>query len=65
MREQRGMSAEQLAGIVGISRQRIDALETGQLDPTYELLLELAAGLGIQLSALVAVAERLQEASGP
>jgi transcriptional regulator with XRE-family HTH domain len=65
MREQLGMSADELASATGISRQRIDALETGHLDPTYELLLALAEGLAIQPSALVSLAEQLKEANGP
>jgi transcriptional regulator with XRE-family HTH domain len=65
MREQRGMSADELAGAIDMRRQRIEALETGHLDPTYELLLALAEGLGIQPSALVTLAEQLKEANDP
>lgn len=65
MREQQGMSADELAGATGMNRQRIDALETGHLDPTYELLLALADGLGIQPSALVTLAEQLRESNEP
>jgi transcriptional regulator with XRE-family HTH domain len=65
MRERQGMSADELAGATDISRKRIDALETGRLDPTYELLLALAKGLAIQPSALVALAEQLKESSEP
>jgi transcriptional regulator with XRE-family HTH domain len=65
MREQRGMSADELAGAIGMSPQRIDALETGRLDPTYELLLALAEGLGIQPSALMTFAEQLKESNEP
>lgn len=65
MREQRGMSADELAGATGLTRQRIDVVETGHLDPTYELLLALAEGLRIQPSALVALAEQLKESSDP
>ncbi|HEY3970381.1 MAG TPA: helix-turn-helix transcriptional regulator [Solirubrobacteraceae bacterium] len=59
-REQRGMSAEDLAAASGIPRERIEALEAGQLDPTYELLVEIADGLGTKPSALVTLAERLR-----
>lgn len=59
MRERRGMSADELAAAAGTSRQRIDAIERGGLDPTYALLLALAEGLGTQPSALVKLAERL------
>jgi transcriptional regulator with XRE-family HTH domain len=59
LREQRRMSADELAGAVGIDRRRIDALEAGRLDPGYELLLALADALDVQPSALVLLAERL------
>jgi transcriptional regulator with XRE-family HTH domain len=65
MREQQGISADGLAAATGMSRQHVDALETGQLDPTYELLLALADGLRIQPSALVTLAERLKESRRP
>lgn len=61
MREQQDMSADELAGATGMNRRRIDALESGHLDPTYELLLALADGLGIQPSELVTLAEQLKE----
>jgi transcriptional regulator with XRE-family HTH domain len=57
------MSAEELARAAGITRKRIDALETGYLDPTYELLLAVAEALGIQPSALVTLAEQLGESN--
>jgi transcriptional regulator with XRE-family HTH domain len=65
MREQRGMSVEELAGATGTHRKRVEALETGRLNPSYELLLALAEGLGVQPSALVTLAEQLKEANGP
>jgi transcriptional regulator with XRE-family HTH domain len=65
MREQQDMSADELAVATGMNRRRIDALETGRLDPTYELLLALADGLGIQPSALVTLAEQLKQSNEP
>lgn len=65
MREQQSMSADELADAIEIRRQRIDALETGHLDPTYELLLAVAEGLGVQPSALVTLAEQLGESNEP
>jgi transcriptional regulator with XRE-family HTH domain len=59
------MSAEELAGATGISRQRIAALETGRHDPTYELLLALAEGLDVQPSALVTLAEQIKGSDEP
>jgi transcriptional regulator with XRE-family HTH domain len=65
MREQRGMSADELAKASGVRRERLDALENGQLDPTYELLVEVAEGLGAQPSALVILAEQLDIPTDP
>jgi transcriptional regulator with XRE-family HTH domain len=65
MREQQGMSVDALAGAIDVRRQRIDALEAGRLDPTYELLLAIAEGLGVQPSALVTLAEQLKRSAGP
>jgi XRE family transcriptional regulator, regulator of sulfur utilization len=65
IREQRGMSVDELANASGVLRERIGAVEAGQLDPTYELLLKIADGLGIQPSALVTLAEQLNESHEP
>lgn len=58
LRQQRSMSANELADASGIERLRIGTLEAGRLDPTYELLIALAEGLGVQPSALVICAEK-------
>jgi transcriptional regulator with XRE-family HTH domain len=63
IREQRRMSADDLAAATGMTRERLDALETGRLDPTYELLLALADGLDTQPSALVGLAEQLRDST--
>ena len=65
VREQRGISIDELAGAIDIRRQRIDALESGHLDPSYELLLAVAEGLGMQPSALVILAEQLKQSDEP
>lgn len=62
-REQKGLSAGELADASGISYERIVALEAGQLDPPYELLGELADGLRTRPSALVILAEQLDASS--
>jgi transcriptional regulator with XRE-family HTH domain len=59
------MSADELAEATGTTRQRIDAVENGRLDPTYALLLALADGLRTQPSALVELAEQLSEPGEP
>jgi transcriptional regulator with XRE-family HTH domain len=59
IREERGTSAEQLATATGAGLAHVQALEAGRLDPTYELLLMLAEGLGVRASAFVIRAEAL------
>ena len=58
-REQRNLSIDELARAIAIPRENIEALESGRLDPTYELLVTIAEELGAQPSALVLLAERL------
>ena len=58
LRQQRSMSTKELAEATGIEPLRIGTLEAGKLDPTYELLIALAEGLGVQPSALVIRAEK-------
>jgi transcriptional regulator with XRE-family HTH domain len=57
VREERGMSVSELAGAAGVERQLLDALEGGGLDPAYDVMLALADGLGVELTALVIRAE--------
>ncbi len=64
-REQRSMSADKLADATGMERAQVDELEAGHLDPTYELLLALADGLGTQPSSLVTLAEQIKRTSEP
>jgi ribosome-binding protein aMBF1 (putative translation factor) len=65
MREQRGITAAELADATGTHPQQIDALETGHLDPTYERLVALADGLGVEPAALVTLAKQLKEPNQP
>jgi transcriptional regulator with XRE-family HTH domain len=53
VRAQRGMEPGALAAAAGIERKRLDAIEDGRFDPTYDVLLALADALGIEPAALV------------
>jgi hypothetical protein len=53
VREQQQISVADLAGRTGIYAFQISNLEAGHLDPEYELLIALANGMGVPLSALV------------
>jgi transcriptional regulator with XRE-family HTH domain len=53
LREQQRLSVAELATRTGVDVQRIRELETGWFDPMYDVLIALARGLDMRLSALV------------
>jgi transcriptional regulator with XRE-family HTH domain len=59
LREQRGSSSAALAARLGVEEGYVVALEAGQRDPEYELLLALARALGVRPAALIGRAEDL------
>jgi transcriptional regulator with XRE-family HTH domain len=65
MREQMDMSADELSDAIGMTPRCLAALETGRLDPTYDLLLVIVERLGVRLSTLMALAEELEQSSEP
>jgi transcriptional regulator with XRE-family HTH domain len=56
-RSRRGLSVEALASAARVQASRLQALEAGQIDPDYDLLLALAQALDIRASAFVIRAE--------
>jgi putative molybdopterin biosynthesis protein len=48
-RQARGLSQQQLAGMAGVSRQAVSALESGQSDPSLRVALALARALGLSV----------------
>ena len=46
LRTERGLSQQALAGAVGVSRQTINAIETGRYDPSLALAVHLARHFG-------------------
>ncbi len=52
------MSVQQLAQASMVGAATIEAVETGRLDPEYDLLLALADGLGVGPGTLVTRAEQ-------
>lgn len=58
-REQHGLSTSNLAAATGLTPAHIKALEDGQLDPDFKLLLQLAKGMGTHPSAFFLRAEEL------
>jgi molybdate-binding protein/transcriptional regulator with XRE-family HTH domain len=71
-RQARGFSQQQLAGMAGISRQAVSAVESGQSDPSLRVALALAQALGMTVeelfgaeSAIPSVSASLVGHSGP
>jgi molybdate-binding protein/transcriptional regulator with XRE-family HTH domain len=51
-RQSRGFSQQQLAGMAGVSRQAVSAVEAGHSDPSLRVALALANALGVTVEAL-------------
>jgi molybdate-binding protein/DNA-binding XRE family transcriptional regulator len=71
-RQARGYSQQQLAGMAGVSRQAVSAVESGHSDPSLRVGLALARALGVTVEELFgpgnmpsAVAARAVEPLGP
>ena len=52
-RHQQGVSVADLAARTGIDVSQISDLEAGRFDPTYDVMIALADGMGVRLSAVV------------
>lgn len=51
-RQARGFSQQQLAGMAGVSRQAVSAVESGHSDPSLRVALALAYALGVTVEEL-------------
>jgi DNA-binding XRE family transcriptional regulator len=58
LRARRGLSQEQLGFEADLHRNYVGALERGEINPTFRILLKLTAGLRLPPSDLIAVYER-------
>lgn len=57
-RVRHGLSQEALGDRADLHRNYIGAIERGEINPTFRVLLKLEAGLGIALSKLICLTER-------
>ena len=53
VRKREGISVAELAARTGIDAQQINALEAGRFDPPFDVMIALADGIGVRLSALI------------
>lgn len=60
-RARRGLSQEQLGAEGGLHRNYVGAIERGEINPTFAVLMRLSAGLSIPLSELFALYERRRD----
>src|SRR6202453_2670471 len=51
-RQARGFSQQQLAGMAGVSRQAVSAVESGHSDPSLRVALALGQALGMSVEEL-------------
>lgn len=61
VRVRRRLSQEQLGFASGLHRNYVGAIERGEINPTFRVLLKLHAGLGFELSELFALYEQRRE----
>ena len=52
MRDMRGLTQKELGELVGVSRQAINAIETGKFDPSIWLAYDLAKLFGLSVEEL-------------
>src|ERR1700730_19021136 len=51
-RQARGLSQQQLAGVAGVTRQAVSAVESGHSDPSLRVALALTGALGMTVEEL-------------
>jgi transcriptional regulator with XRE-family HTH domain len=60
LREKRGATQEQLAQSARIAGPTLSLIERGHANPTWATVRDIAAALGISVSALAKAAERME-----
>lgn len=63
LRVTRDLSQEELGARSGLRRNYIGAIERGEINPTFRVLLKLERGLAVSLSELILRYEQIQRAS--
>ncbi len=58
LRARRGLSQEELGFRSGLHRNYVGAIERGEINPTFRVLLKVTEGLDVPLSELIELWER-------
>lgn len=61
LREERGVSQEELGHLTGLHRNHVGQIERAELNPTLKSVELIAKALGVKAAELVAMAERLSD----
>ena len=64
LREQRGMTQEVLSGLAAISRSHLAEIEIGHTNANVETLWKLSEALGMKMSDLIQMVEKILEREG-
>jgi transcriptional regulator with XRE-family HTH domain len=64
LRTEAGLTHEELADRAGVGFQRISEYERGIKNPTFTTLVRLTTGLGVELSDLASLIERIRRKNG-
>ena len=64
LREQRGMTQEVLSGLAAISRSHLAEIEIGHTNANVETLWKLTEALGMKMSDLIQMVEKILEREG-
>ena len=61
LRTKAGLTHEELSDRLGMSFQRISELERGIANPTFATLIRVTKGLGVELSDLASLTEKIRD----
>jgi len=52
LRQEKSISQDELASILGVSRQTINSIETGKFDPSLKLVIKITRFFNTQLESI-------------
>lgn len=61
LREMRGMTQEQLGRLIGVSRQAVNAIETGKCEPSIWLAYDISKVFGCLIEEVFLFAESMKK----